>query len=320
MLFDHGAASSSSAPARNAGCGCSIATRSAARIIGRRSTPRRSSATTRRRSTRSGIWGSLSAWQDGTGTQWVLAPFWGPVSKQFKAPIEHSRPTGGGVAAFKLVDRAGKWQLTPAWLSRDMDLAEETVIANGVVFAYAAGEDATQVVPDVAWNEPGGPKYGGGLNSGPARRIPSSQQGRALRARRTDRQGALVERHSDRIVESLQRTDRRQRPRLHRDVRRHPVLLRSETVTSFQLPASSHMLNESRALKTATPFAVLLLAATVHGQVGRGARVADRGGGRAADVSGFAPIRESPSRRCRSRASIGSGARSSITRRAERTG
>ena len=45
---------------------------------------------------------------------------------------------------------SGKWQLTPAWLSRDMDLGEEAVIANGVVFAYAAGEDATQVVPDLA--------------------------------------------------------------------------------------------------------------------------------------------------------------------------
>ena len=74
----------------------------------------------------------------------MLAPFWGPVSTTFKAPIEHARPTGGGVAAFKLEERAGKWQLTPAWLSRDMDLAEEAVIANGVVFAYAAGEDATQ--------------------------------------------------------------------------------------------------------------------------------------------------------------------------------
>jgi outer membrane protein assembly factor BamB len=123
-----------------------------------------------------GVWGSLSAWQDPAGTQWVLVPFWGPVSKQFKAPIEQSRPAGGGVAAFKLVERAGKWQLAPAWLSRDMDLAEETVIANGVVFAYAAGEDATQVVADVAWNEPGGAKYGGGLNSGPARRVPGSRK------------------------------------------------------------------------------------------------------------------------------------------------
>ena len=123
-----------------------------------------------------GIWGSLSAWQDARGVQWVIAPFWGPVSKEFKAPIEHARPTGGGVAAYKLEERAGKWQLTPAWLSRDMDLAEEAVIANGIVFAYAAGEDASQVVPDVAWNEPGGPTYGGGLSSGPGRRVPNSRK------------------------------------------------------------------------------------------------------------------------------------------------
>ena len=50
------------------------------------------------------------------------------------------------------------------------------MIANGIVFAYAAGEDATQVVPDKAWNEPGGPVYGGGLSSGPARRIPNSRR------------------------------------------------------------------------------------------------------------------------------------------------
>jgi outer membrane protein assembly factor BamB len=123
-----------------------------------------------------GVWGALSAWQDAKGVQWVLVPFWGPVSTGFKAPIEHSRPTGGGVAAFKVEEKAGKWQLVPAWLSRDMDLAEEVVIANGIAFAYAAGEDATQVMPDVAWNEKGGPVYGGGLSSGPARRVPTSRR------------------------------------------------------------------------------------------------------------------------------------------------
>ncbi len=75
-----------------------------------------------------------------------------------------------------------------------MDLAEEAIIANGVVFAYAAGEDASQTMPDKAWDEPGGPVYGGGLSSGPARRVPTSRRGRALRARRADRQGAVVER------------------------------------------------------------------------------------------------------------------------------
>jgi outer membrane protein assembly factor BamB len=123
-----------------------------------------------------GIWGALSAWQDRSGTSWVLAPFWGPVSREFKAPIEHARPGGGGVAAFKLQQSAGRWQLAPAWLSRDMDLAEEAIIANGVVFAYAAGEDASQTLPDRAWDEPGGPVYGGGLSSGPGRRIPTSRR------------------------------------------------------------------------------------------------------------------------------------------------
>ena len=123
-----------------------------------------------------GIWGALTGWQDQDGIWWVLAPFWGPVSKEFKAPVEHARPAGGGVAAFKLQPRGGGWQLAPAWLSRDMDLAEEAIVANGIVFAYAAGEDATQVVPDKAWNEPGGPVYGGGLSSGPARRIPTSRR------------------------------------------------------------------------------------------------------------------------------------------------
>jgi hypothetical protein len=123
-----------------------------------------------------GVWGALGAWQDSQGAQWVLVPFWGPVSTKFKAPIEQSRPKRGGVAALKLEEAAGKWQLTPAWLSRDMDLAEETVVANGIVFAYSSGVDGTQVVQDAAWNEPGGPRYGGPLSSGAARRIPSSRK------------------------------------------------------------------------------------------------------------------------------------------------
>ena len=80
-------------------------------------------------------------------------------------------PDGRRRRGVQLEERAGKWQLTPAWLSRDMDLAEEAVIANGVVFTYAAGEDASQVMPDRAWDESGGPVYGGGLSSGPGRRV-----------------------------------------------------------------------------------------------------------------------------------------------------
>jgi outer membrane protein assembly factor BamB len=126
-----------------------------------------------------GVWGALGAWQDAAGTQWLNVPFWGPVSKDFTPPIQHGRPEHGGVGAYKVEQRAGKWQLTPAWLSADMNLAEEVVIANGVVFAYSSGEDATQTVQDAAWDDPGGARYGGGrygggLSSGPGRRIPNS--------------------------------------------------------------------------------------------------------------------------------------------------
>jgi outer membrane protein assembly factor BamB len=122
-----------------------------------------------------GVWGAMSAWQDSRGVQWVLVPFWGPVSRTFHAPVEHGRPKMGGVAAFKVEQVSGKWRLTPAWLSRDMDMAEEVIVAGGVVFAYGSGEDTTQTLPDLAWDEKNGPFVGGALNPYAERRIPSSR-------------------------------------------------------------------------------------------------------------------------------------------------
>jgi outer membrane protein assembly factor BamB len=121
-----------------------------------------------------GVWGALATWKDAQGARWLAVPFWGPVSREFHAPVEHSRPTQGGVAAYRLEQRGGGWQLVPAWLSRNMNLAEETIVANGVVYAYGGGEDATQTVPDSSFNAPGGPRYGGGLDSSSPRRIPNS--------------------------------------------------------------------------------------------------------------------------------------------------
>jgi hypothetical protein len=122
-----------------------------------------------------GVWGALATWKDAQGTRWIDVPFWGPVSTEFHAPIEHARPTQGGVAAYKLEQQNGQWKLNPAWLSRNMNLAEEVLVANGVVYAYGGGEDATQTVPDSAWNSQGGGVYGGGLNSSSERRIPNSE-------------------------------------------------------------------------------------------------------------------------------------------------
>ena len=50
--------------------------------------------------------------------------------------------------AFKVEEKNGKFQLTPAWMSRDMDQAEPPVIANGVVFSYGNGENTRQAYAD----------------------------------------------------------------------------------------------------------------------------------------------------------------------------
>ncbi len=99
-----------------------------------------------------GVWGALATWQDAKGTRWVLTPFWGPKHTRFEAPIEHGQVVYGAVAAFKVVDDAktGKPTLIPAWISRDMYMADPPVIANGVVYAYGSGESTTQ-----RWAEPG---------------------------------------------------------------------------------------------------------------------------------------------------------------------
>jgi outer membrane protein assembly factor BamB len=95
-----------------------------------------------------GIWGSMASWEDSKGTRWALTPFWGPVHPDFKPPISYGPVTHGAVVAFKVETTDGKPQLTPAWMSLDMDQAEPPVIANGVVFAYGSGENTRQAYAD----------------------------------------------------------------------------------------------------------------------------------------------------------------------------
>jgi outer membrane protein assembly factor BamB len=93
-----------------------------------------------------GTWGSFASWEDKDGVRWVLAPIGGPVAVDF--PISYGPTPNGGVIALKLTDTAGKVELTPAWLSRDMMSAEPPVVANGVVFVLAAGEFTAQANDD----------------------------------------------------------------------------------------------------------------------------------------------------------------------------
>jgi hypothetical protein len=97
-----------------------------------------------------GSWGAVSTWEDGSGTRWVLAPFWGPAHSRADFPIMNTPLTkDGGVAAFKVEERDGKPQLTPAWISRDMKRGEPVIIANGIVFGYGSGEETKQAWPDI---------------------------------------------------------------------------------------------------------------------------------------------------------------------------
>jgi outer membrane protein assembly factor BamB len=94
-----------------------------------------------------GVWGSMATWEDTDHTRWILTPFWGPVHPDFKVPVSYGPVTHGSVVAFKLEEKDGQLQLLPAWMSRDMNLAEPPIIANGVVFSYASGEEATEATP-----------------------------------------------------------------------------------------------------------------------------------------------------------------------------
>ena len=100
-----------------------------------------------------GIWGSMASWEDADGSRWVLSPFWGPKHSKFTAPIEHGEVKYGAVAAFKVEEKSGNLQLTPVWISRDMNRAEPPVIANGVIYTYGSGENTDQAYPDIGLDD-----------------------------------------------------------------------------------------------------------------------------------------------------------------------
>jgi outer membrane protein assembly factor BamB len=65
---------------------------------------------------------ALTAWKDGNGTSWLLAP------------------GTGSVVAWKVVDRNGSPALEDGWKSRDMAAPLPPIVVNGVIFAAASAE------------------------------------------------------------------------------------------------------------------------------------------------------------------------------------
>lgn len=102
-----------------------------------------------------GVWGSPAAYVNARNEAWIYTPFWGPKSDTFNPPLTYKPvPVKGGVAAYTINQVGGKWKLTPKWLSEDMNMGEEALVANGLVFAYGSGENTNQAGVDSAWDQP----------------------------------------------------------------------------------------------------------------------------------------------------------------------
>ena len=92
-----------------------------------------------------GFWGALTTWEDANGTRWLYAPGWGPLHSQAPAfPVQNGPVPEGAVMAFKVEEKEGKPVLTPAWTSRDMNVPEPAIVANGVVYVVSSGENTLQ--------------------------------------------------------------------------------------------------------------------------------------------------------------------------------
>ena len=101
-----------------------------------------------------GVWGSPGAYVNSNNEAWVYIPFWGPKSETFNPPLSYKpEPLEGGVAGFQLIEAAGKFKLVPKWLSENMRVGEEVIVANDLVFTYGSGEDDMQTAVEHAWDK-----------------------------------------------------------------------------------------------------------------------------------------------------------------------
>jgi outer membrane protein assembly factor BamB len=84
--------------------------------------------------------GSVSSWEDGSGTRWILLPSAGSVASTAGFRAANGPIRNGAVVAWKLVEKGGAMTIEPGWVSRDMISPHPPVIVNGVIFALSSGE------------------------------------------------------------------------------------------------------------------------------------------------------------------------------------
>ena len=92
-----------------------------------------------------GIWGAMATYQNAQGDRFLYVPMWGPPSKkgpQFKYSYDDA--PHGSVMAFRVSTDGDKPALTAVWISRDLQVPDPPVVANGVVYAIQTGEQTIQ--------------------------------------------------------------------------------------------------------------------------------------------------------------------------------
>lgn len=102
-------------------------------------------ANEKRASQEFGFWGTPAVWNNGRDS-WLYFPVWGALAgsaPKFKAT--NGDAPHGSLIAFKVTAQSnGAPALEPEWVSPDMNLPDAPVVANGVVFALATGENPRQ--------------------------------------------------------------------------------------------------------------------------------------------------------------------------------
>jgi len=91
-----------------------------------------------------GFWGAFATAEDEQKNRWLYVPALGPAASGVKFPVTNGEAPNGSIMAFRVSEAEGKPVLTPAWISRDMNLPEPPIVAGGLVFAISNGEYARQ--------------------------------------------------------------------------------------------------------------------------------------------------------------------------------
>jgi len=146
-----------------------------------------------------GFWGAFATWEDSKQVRWLFAPAWGPPHSAAPAfPVSYGPTPHGTVMAFRVEARDGSAALMAAWNSRDLNVPEPPIIANGVVFALSSGEDVGQA--DSAGN-----------SLGTADRVKGSRHAVLYALDADYRQGIVFQQRNHFFVHALRRHRRLQR-------------------------------------------------------------------------------------------------------------